>query len=175
MNAQAIANWVQIITSVAVLVGLGLVVFELNQTRTLVKTQLTSDGFIIGVQQELALLGDNPGEALTRACMEPETLTPQDVLLLDRLHRGTMSQVERVRVMQQIAGFGLEWEVVAQYSIARIVSTPFGRAWWDATGNYAASAEVAALGNEVRDNARVLPECEALVTEILSALKAPAS
>ena len=67
MNAQAIANWVQIITSVAVLVGLGLVVFELNQTRTLVKTQLTSDGFIIGVAAlVLALASEMAGALVER-------------------------------------------------------------------------------------------------------------
>ena len=40
MKSQALTSWIQILTGFAVLAGLGLVVWELQQTRDLVRAQL---------------------------------------------------------------------------------------------------------------------------------------
>lgn len=53
MNHQSFNNLVQLLTSIAVLIGLALVIYELNQTKTLVMTQMISDGFTTGINTEL--------------------------------------------------------------------------------------------------------------------------
>ena len=45
MDTQKVAHWVQIATGAAMLVGIGLVVWELEQSKDVAMAQLTSDGY----------------------------------------------------------------------------------------------------------------------------------
>ena len=49
MNSQTIANGIQTLTGIAVLIGLALVVLELRQSRGLARAQLAADGWAEGM------------------------------------------------------------------------------------------------------------------------------
>jgi hypothetical protein len=75
-----LSTWVQIVTGVAVVVGLVLVIVELRQVQTLSRAQLTSDAMIQRGNVQLAMAGENPDVALAKACIEPESLRPDEML-----------------------------------------------------------------------------------------------
>ena len=59
MNYQSLSNWIQIVTGIAILVGLGLVVLELRQSRDIALAQLSSDLFMMRSAQ-LSVNGREP-------------------------------------------------------------------------------------------------------------------
>ena len=170
MDHSKFNNLIQIATSIAVLIGLALVVYELNQTKNLVMTQLTSDGFISGIQSDMAVVGENPAKALAKACMEPEKLTAEDIILLDRLYAARITQVQRVKALQEMAEFGMTWEDLATSLLPYILSNDYGRMWWDNVGSQYTDSELAQLGNKFRYET-ALPNCKQLVTDSISTLR----
>ena len=83
MESQKLANWIQVITAVAVLAGLTLVVFELRQAKELTQVQITAEGFTRGVNLELSKMAEDPRSALIKAEFRPEELTEEDAVTLD--------------------------------------------------------------------------------------------
>jgi len=75
MDSQTIFNWIQTVTGLAVLVGLGLVIWELQQNREAMQSQLTSDGWQMLTNRNASVLGESPAEALAKGCEAPSTLT----------------------------------------------------------------------------------------------------
>ena len=67
MDSQKDADWVQIATGVALLVGLVLVVWELSQSRDVATAQLSSDGTDRYLQSAVPRMGENPAAALAKS------------------------------------------------------------------------------------------------------------
>ena len=63
MNSQALSSWIQAIGAVAILGGLGLVVWELQQAREIAKAQQASDGSAGYSQRVQAMMGENAARA----------------------------------------------------------------------------------------------------------------
>ena len=117
---------IQLITGIAVLIGLGLVVWELQQTRTLTRAQLTSDHWSEVLQNSRALLGENPAPILAKSCDSPESLSAAEraVTLAALDIRYFMAQ--RSRTIEEIADLGAPWELVARSNLRALLSNPIG-------------------------------------------------
>ena len=76
-------DWIQIVSNIAILIGLGLVIYELNQSKQLVVAQMAQGISDRLVNQRLALLGDDPRQALARAALDPAALEPSDAVALN--------------------------------------------------------------------------------------------
>ena len=61
MNSQALSSWIQAIGAIAILGGLGLVVWELQQAREIAKAQQASDGSAGYSQRVQAMMGEKRG------------------------------------------------------------------------------------------------------------------
>lgn len=57
-------------TGLAVMTGLGLVVWELQQVKTLTRAQLTSELFAINTSHRDALMGENGSAALASSVLD---------------------------------------------------------------------------------------------------------
>ena len=80
-------NWFQIVSNIAIIVGLGLVVYELNQSKTLAHVQFVNDDFARLTDLQMALIGEDPREAFAKASLSPNDLTEQDVVALEALYQ----------------------------------------------------------------------------------------
>lgn len=79
MSKSGVENAVQIATTLAILLGLALVVWELKQTRDLASAQLISDTLITREQSNLSSMGENPIATLSKTCFAKENLTGEEV------------------------------------------------------------------------------------------------
>ena len=77
------SNWFQIISNVAIIFGLGLVVYELNQSKQLASAQFVIDDFERLTSIQIAIMGEDPREALAKAALHPADLNERDVVALD--------------------------------------------------------------------------------------------
>ena len=70
MNNQTASIATQLITTIAVLIGLGFVIWELQQTRTLARAQLSSDGWAETSADKRVMLGENFADTFAKRCRE---------------------------------------------------------------------------------------------------------
>ena len=105
MDNQIVSTRVQIITGLAVLVGLGLVILELQQTRTLARAQLTSDGWAEVFATQRSMLSENFNQTFAKACHGSELSDSETVEMISYLNI-VMARLSRGREMVQ-------WPVVS--------------------------------------------------------------
>ena len=53
-------DWIQLLTNVAVVIGLVLLIYELNQSRNLTRAQVVDQVYGAAVNRNLALMGESP-------------------------------------------------------------------------------------------------------------------
>jgi hypothetical protein len=129
--AGRIIDIVQVLTGLAVLVGIVLVVLELRQTRAISIAQLTSDGYGQAMQLAMANLGEAPHETHAIACTQPEKLTDGDYQVLNSYYLVLLQQATRAYIISIRTGFYSEtWKGIAEGSISDILETVPGRIWW---------------------------------------------
>ena len=122
----------QTIASVAVLIGLGFVAWELRQNREATTSQLSSDGIQFTSQQELALFGEEPSEVLAKACFSPDELTDADLFRLNGIYAMRLFSIDRLITMEQRGSFYPDgyWHVYADNHFSLIFDTSVGRNYW---------------------------------------------
>jgi len=135
MNSQTITNWIQVSTMIAVLAGLGLVVWELRQVREIAIAQQASDGFAIYSQRIQAMMGERPARAVAKACDEPKSLTTEDMVVLDFYYTEVLNNMRQLRNLQQASDdlALLDWKQFTE-NFYRIFRTDYGRWWWSMSG-----------------------------------------
>ncbi len=122
-------RWFQIITNVAILFGLGLVVYELNQSKQLASAQFVIDDMARETSIQLAMMGEDPREALAKAALHPADLNERDVVALDAYYQSIVIGWFSYRLYSQRAGVGVPWQGPVAISAQRDFSSEPAR-WW---------------------------------------------
>ena len=123
---------IQVTTSVAVIAGLGLVVWQLQQVRDVTMAQLTSDGYDQGTQILIAQMGEAPSIPLEKACNNPESLSDADILVLNAFFSARLLQVLRPYNIEKRTGmYTNAWQDIAPGTFFWIFSSSPGRDWWE--------------------------------------------
>ena len=123
---------VQLVTLLSVLAGVGLVMWELELNRSLVRQEMFSEGTISNRESSLSLAGENPAVVLAKACENSEQLTVEDWMILSFVYNETMDTVNRMVLLESGLYPQDAWEsnlLVGRFGF--IFSTAAGRAWWE--------------------------------------------
>lgn len=91
----------QIGANIAILLGLVMVAFQINQANQISSAEFFDQGITADAERQLALLGENPNESMYRLLHEPDTATPQDYYIADRVYDTLTSQVQRSITLEQ--------------------------------------------------------------------------
>lgn len=159
MNAQRVAVWTQVVGGAAVILGLGLVVWELQQVKTLTRAQLTSDLFAISVANHDTVMGESAAAVLAKACTDPAELSLEESTILNHFYVGQLELVSRMVVLTDRDGLFAPdyWKIPATGYFATVFETAYGRAWfmqqdpsWYAEGVIRAGREFLASRGEPR-------------------------
>ena len=78
--------WFQIISNVAIIVGLALVVYERNQSKLVANGQMIDATASRMNDQYLAMMGEDPRAALAKAALHPGDLDEKDAVTLDAFY-----------------------------------------------------------------------------------------
>jgi len=123
-------DFIPMLTFISVILGLGVVMWELQQNRDMTRLQLYSDGFINNTQSAVALSGENPAVSIAKACEDPESLTSSDLEVLNFFYTQSVERITRI----QLLGSGLydenAWRTFIPDRFGQIFETEVGRAWW---------------------------------------------
>jgi hypothetical protein len=125
------SNWFQIISNVAIIFGLGLVVYELNQSKQLAAAQLQSENITRLTSIQIAMMGEDSPEALAKAALHPADLNERDVVALDAYYESIVMGWISQRGRSEIAGIDSQrpWQFAVVNSVQRNFSTEPGRRW----------------------------------------------
>ena len=151
MNNLSFSDWVQITTSIAVLIGLGLVIWELQQSREITQAQLISDGYANMTQQSTAFIGEDAALAMAKSCTQPDNLTTEDLVVLHWVYFEILSRTRRsLSIGESTAFYEETWRRWAGVNFRFMFRTEHARWWWRNT-NETWEPELVEVGNKVLD------------------------
>ena len=131
MDSQALSSWLQTIAAIAVLCGLGLVIWELRQARDIAKIQSVSDGMAGYSQRVQAMMGEDSAAAVAKACDEPDSLTTEDMIVLNHFHTELLNNMRWSLALQNVSDdlAVFDWQEWSG-NFTSIFATEYGRWWW---------------------------------------------
>jgi hypothetical protein len=131
MNTQTVSNWMQVGSSVAVVVGIVLLVFELQQQRELAQAQFIIDTNALRMASDIAVLGEDMGEVMARACFHPDSLSESDLVKLDRYFSLRLGGINTIHDAETLADASEPtWPRRLGFELERIWRIEAGRTWW---------------------------------------------
>ena len=172
VNTEKLSHWVQIMSGAALVVGIVLIIMEMEQNKQLTRAQLAGESAGLGLSRTLAFIGERPMEVMAKACDPDARLTREDALILGNIFQAYINTVGRTWEIGRRAEFGDErWKMVADANFPRIFATQHGRDWWAASSPYPSIKSRSELRNY---GDRILaelgpPTCSADVEVILNA------
>ena len=128
MESSKVGYWLQVGANIGILIGLVLVGLQINQAADLLKLQLVYEDEGLVIENESALLGDDPTKVIQKAMDSPHELTFGEMRLLEAYHFRPYAQLERRYNARDLLGDDWKDDV---YGVAWSYGTPIGRAWWD--------------------------------------------
>ena len=123
-------DWAQLITNIAIIAGLVLLIYELNQSRDLARAQVVDSLYGAAVDRNLAVLGESPEQALARSIFAPDEITQSDAVVLSQYYTALLVSWLRNKDERGAGYFGRAYEEVIE-SEAYFLNTIPGRKWWD--------------------------------------------
>ena len=128
-------DWVRGLSTIAVLLGVALVILELRQNSDLIELQIlkqSSDNF---AENSLSLLPENLYEIRQKSMDNPQDLTHLEYRVLDSYYWSIT--VLQWRSLYDLAERGLleqsAWHRMVEDEARVFLAYPFGRAWWKGT------------------------------------------
>jgi hypothetical protein len=111
------------------MIGLGLVIFELNQSKQLAHAQMTADLISRITARNVAIMGEDPRVTLARAALRPADLDELDAVALEALYREIVNNWASMYRTSEISGIDRPWQsTVAAEARVYFTSEP-GRRW----------------------------------------------
>ena len=123
-------DWLQITSNLAIIAGMGIVIYELNQTQMHVRSQLLMDDFISRQTLENTIMGDNSAAAIAKARSDPEQLTAEEKIVVEAHLTSVFIRLESYEYIEIIGVFDDTWELAIPFEASEVFDYPYARTWW---------------------------------------------
>jgi hypothetical protein len=131
MDTNKISNWVQIIASLGMMIGLVLVGLQMKQNEEILRIQIMSDYYTSYVEAESNFSLDH-AKAYQKSVEEPENLTLTDMRLLEgQSFNPLLRWVNLYRLSQEGIVSEDAWKNQVTLDATFYFGTPWRRAWWN--------------------------------------------
>ena len=132
MSIDRMNGWLMPLANVAILAGLALVAYELNQNSSLARTALVNDGNLVQNQIWANVMGETPSEVIARAIECPEEMSFADFMAMDAFLFSSVNMLYRDYQLAEEHIFTEEdWKRSVDTYASWYLGNDFGRAWWD--------------------------------------------
>ncbi len=123
-------DWIQIISTLAVLAGLTMVIAQLQQSHHQAQAQLILDDYLSMYEHQYSLMGDDPAAAIAKARVSPDQLTDREKIIVNA---HLTVEYERMTAYEYIYGrtglFDGEWESVVPFLVEEYYYYPYAKEW----------------------------------------------
>ncbi len=139
VNSTKLIGWFQIVANMAVLAGLILVAIQINQNTELVRYQLKHNNFVLSVEKENTILGENPARVWAKAIENPSGLSLEEMRVMEGFFYRTIMEYNHLYENREF--WGDEWKRRIRSENGWFLRSKFGRAWWEQQRGDVTSAE----------------------------------
>ncbi len=166
MKLEKVNHLVQITAGIVLIVGVVLVVIQIQQTEKLSSLEALTSYFDMNVAQAISAAGENPMQAYAKLCSE-EDLTFEEALVLHNLFISRHMMALQAELRAKMSGSRDDsWRRVAHSNLPLIIATEQGRAWWGARPQSVEMREVAESSRYYTSN------CDDLGVEVAALIRA---
>jgi hypothetical protein len=127
-------NWFQIFSNVAIIFGIGLVVYELNQSKLIAHGQMVDEHISRVTGRNLVMMGEDPRESLAKAALHPADLNEKDAVALDAFYQAVTMGWSSLYYTSEILGVERRWRNGVPLEARLYFSSDPGRRWLKAWG-----------------------------------------
>ena len=132
-----LSSWLTIVANVGLLVGMALVVYQIDQNSRLARMALVNEGNVASNQFWADLMGETPADVIAMAVECPEAMTYSDFIAMDAFLFTGMNILYRNYELAQEGIFTEEdWQESVEGYAAWYLGNSFGRVWWDEEAQY---------------------------------------
>ena len=163
MLDSKLTNTIQILTLVAVIVGAGLVVYELRQNRLIAQSAIVTSQFAIAGQTNSSIFGEELAKVLAKDCNNA-SLTVDEVIILRQYFHSRVGNFRVIKLSNEFGNLEIIWEPLAEGIFRDIFSYPSGRVWWEFRRDQYLD-DIKSIGDRVMQNAG--PTCAEKVAPFL--------
>lgn len=129
MESNKIAHWIQVVATIGVLIGIGLVILELRQAKAMAEANQIHQFFAEVAQNGRAQMGENPAPILSKACSHSNEITDADLVVLDGFFSTRWALAVRSIRLEQAAEFDTPWRYVTTRVLEPVLRLEHGRQW----------------------------------------------
>jgi hypothetical protein len=134
MNQEIKARWFTIVTNMGVLIGLILVIFQMQQDRNLLKATLTNDFYSSYIAAETIFAGENLPAVYEKSLLDPKNLSIGEMRVMEAQ---TFAPINRWINLYRLSQAGIVddsfWKTQVDLDTRYYLGNPYGRAWYGAT------------------------------------------
>ncbi|MEM7001722.1 MAG: hypothetical protein AAF529_13115 [Pseudomonadota bacterium] len=151
MSNSNLSNVIQLLTLVAVVIGAGLVVYELRQNREIAQSAIVTSQFAISAQLNSSVFGEELAKVLAKDCNEAD-LTTDEALILRQYFTSSVQNFRVIKLSNEYGGMNIPWETLAEGVFMKIFTYPSAQTWWAFRRNIY-SADIQQIGDAVSQGA----------------------
>ena len=130
-------RYIQIATLFSVVVGMALVIWELQQVRTLSRAQLSSDYVTTMNAVNQSVSGEGLSAALETACQNPSELSLKETIELDNYYFSVVNLVARMYLLSERDQLYPQdyWKAQIGF-LTPVFASEYGRIWFKERSNF---------------------------------------
>ena len=125
-------DWFQIFTNLGVILGLIVLVYQINQSHQQAEAQMVVESIQTSFASYQLVVGENPAPVLAKARSKPAELTFEERVVLDAFNRSVLLDVAMRYWMADIGIWNTDgaWRGLAVSHVNQNLAYPAGREWW---------------------------------------------
>ena len=127
-----ILSSIQLVTSLSVLIGIGLVVYELRQAKQLAIAEVYNSGYISLIELSAGVGGENIAETIARIQANDPTISDADLYRFDAFAQSQISSWRRAKGLTDMGFYdeSIDWtKSVNEYTVCWYFNSDVGRRW----------------------------------------------
>ena len=132
MDPTTANQWLTLAANAGVITGLILVAIQIRQNTQITKAQITNDYYLVDMQLELKMMGEDPAKSWVKSVYTPNELTREDAVILDRYFNYGLVQLKRLQKMYELGLADDDWEKRTYY-LGWHLGNEIGARWWSAS------------------------------------------
>ncbi len=134
MESAKLSGWLSVGANFGVVIGLILVLLQMNQNEKLLRVQLENQYYDSYISTEANFAGENMPAIWEKSILRPQDLSIADARALESL---TWSPLFRFISLYRLAEAGIlddsVWQAQVDADASYFFGTPYGMAWWESS------------------------------------------
>ena len=152
MNSSKLNNWVQTLTSAAVIIGLALVVLEIRENNAIAEDEALTEFWTNWIALSTPEYSSDIGSAYIKSINDPESLSDEEMFKLGSWLTAAMSTYGQMFLMQEQGRVSADYRSDLAGDVEYYFGTTFARAWYAENRDWFPPVMTEVIDEQLKDN-----------------------